>query len=100
MGRGRNWSVSDEADLRHLRGLGYNNLQIAGMIGRSHDAVCKKAIEVGISHHHPGKGIPSHHPKARISDIVAAKGAYSARVLAVKHGLTRNAVIGIWRRHA
>ena len=39
------------------------------------------------------------HPIKLIEAIVAGYGIKSARVLGEEHGLTRNAVIGIWNRH-
>lgn len=39
------------------------------------------------------------HPQALISDIIARRGSMSASEIGAVHGLSRNAVIGIWYRH-
>mgnify|MGYP003422061836 CR=1 FL=1 len=94
MGRGPSWTKEEQETLRHLVDAGATVASAADAIdGRSVAAVQKKATKLHIKR---AKGPMN---KALVDKIVAAYGGpLSASELAMRYGITRNAVIGHWSR--
>lgn len=99
MSGGKNWSAADVRHLTELRAMGVPFPAIAVALTRTVDACWKKATELRITKPTPGRVRNRCDPEI-VRRCVRMRKTHSASQIGEKLGITRNSVIGIWRRHA
>lgn len=95
MSGGRAWTKADEVDLKMYIGLGYSHQHIGPLMDRSHFAIARKVVDLGIQRQPRPRGS---YNKALRNECLRLKAKMSASQIAAYLGISRNAVIGHWYR--
>lgn len=97
MGRGPKWTAQDERILIQMRRAGASHLECAEALDRTAKSVSNKLIDLGkTEYRHHNFGITQDPAVRRMA--TEWRGKKSASKIAEMCGVTRNAIIGHWRR--